>query len=128
MLIRTEKLKMAKNIFILSFISLFILVPFFITVVGKVPLEKTFSYINESNRDKLLSVSNYSDKYDVYFYAKDHLSKDSFIKTAISELYIYDDYFQLTRRDLDLPHYEISADCNSDILYSKGNINLCSYN
>jgi len=130
-LIRNNKIAIAKKVFIFIFIFIFILLPFFATVVGKVPLEKTFSYIGKNQEDKLINISNLGSSHDVYFFAKKDLPEGSLIKTEINELnelYIYDDYFHLTMRQPNAPYYEISDNCNTGILYSKDGFNLCAYN
>jgi negative regulator of genetic competence, sporulation and motility len=95
------------------------------TSVGKVPLEKTFSYIGKNQRQKLEDFLNFNDVQKVYFFAKDTLPRGSHIETSFNELYLYDDYFHLTRKVLDKNYYKISIDCNQNILYSRGGIGLC---
>jgi hypothetical protein len=125
MLIRANKLNTGKNIFVVNAIFVFVLVPFFMTSVGKVPLEKTFSYIGKNQRQKLEDFLNFNDVQKVYFFAKDTLPRGSHIETSFNELYLYDDYFHLTRKVLDKNYYKISIDCNQNILYSRGGIGLC---
>jgi len=126
-LLKFKQEKKGWVLFLSSVIWLFILVPFLIIEQGKVPMVKTFSYINNSRENKLKSTLNYANIYNVYFYAKNTIPKGTALKTGFSEIYTYDDHFELTENNSNAVQYEINAKCNNkeEVLFSSNGVNLC---
>ncbi|KKP71308.1 MAG: hypothetical protein UR69_C0001G0132 [Candidatus Moranbacteria bacterium GW2011_GWE2_35_2-] len=116
------------NFIIFSMIWLVIITPFFIIDMGKVPILKTFSYVKYKKEEKLKNMVMNGDVFDVYFYAKKILPKDSVLMTGFNEIFPYDDHFSLTKRKTKDTSYSISKKCDVDskILYEKNGIFLCS--
>ena len=119
--------KLSYNILVSSSLMFFVLMPFFITTVGKVDLLKTFHYLNSSLQNKL-EKSYLKDIYDVYFFAKDNLKKNSIIRTGFYDIYTYNDYFSLRMKSDNEVQYEISAECgisSAHIIYNSKEVYLC---
>lgn len=116
----------SRIIIMFSLISFFVLTPFFISNVGKVGLVETFKYLKSDLQIKL-EKSCFGDIYKVYFFAKNHLDKNTVIKTSLNDVYIYNDYFSLRRRNEDGVKYELGMGCKSlsQIVYNSGDIYLC---
>lgn len=107
-----------------------ILIPFFATNVGKVPLFYTLTYASESDRFKLEQSLSEGDVFSVYFQARDILPRGTVLAVDYRELYIYDEYFSL-RYSSDNPDikYRISADCSGwKSIVSSGGVSLCERN
>lgn len=125
-LLQLKKESVAKNLVAFILIVFFILMPFFIIEVGKVPLSKTFSYLNKSQRFKLENAVNLNEIQKVYFFSKDNLVSGTVIETSFNELYLYNNgYFNLTRRIIAGSHYQIDHACDGEIIYRVSNTYLC---
>lgn len=113
--------------FFCIFCLFFMISPFFVVSVGKVPLHKTFSMLNESREVKLQDIIYFGDLFQVYYYAKDNLPKKTPVSTSFSELYTYNDYFQLRVPGDPAAKYEINKVCsaNDKELYRSGVFALC---
>ncbi len=123
-----KKKQIAFYIFLTTCILFFIGVPFFITNIGKVPLDKTISDLFLDRKLKLEATVNNNAIYDVYFYAKKILPKNTIITTNFSELYIYNDYFKLTKtRYVGVDYLITKSDCSDkwSNIYSNQDVNLC---
>lgn len=110
-------------------VVLVIIVPFFATNVGKVSLEKTFTYINKGTQFKLENSLAEADVFKVYFKAMKLLPKGTVLAVDFNELYAYDNYFAL-RSSIDSSdtNYLISANCgenNWERVISSNGVYLC---
>jgi hypothetical protein len=112
-------------VFLYTFLSSFVLTPFFITDASKVPIEKTFTYLFSDREAKLKETIFYGDIYKVYFYAKEKLPRGVVIN-SVSEIYTYDDHFKIRRNSENL-EYIIMQKCGEDFysLYEGGQFSLC---
>ena len=115
------------RIFLVAF-SLFMIMPFFIADPGKVPLSKTFNYVNASEEIKLKNVIYFGDLFKVYYYAKNNIPKKTSVRTSYLEVYPHNDYFQLSGmggQNIDV-RYEITSNCSGNIeLFKAGGYCLC---
>lgn len=108
-------------IFVFASIFLFVLVPFFITDIGKVPLIKTLSYLDKSLEVKLSNAIYEGDIYKTYFFAKKNLLQGTVLKTDFNEVYTYDDHFRLRKNNYTDINYIIDNDCiNKNYIYISG--------
>ncbi len=104
----------------------FMIAPFFIVNVGKVPLNETFTFLNSSREIKLENVIYFGDLFKVYYYAKNILPKDTTIQTDFVEIFTYNDYFKLVKVDDLRAKYKITNNCLIDEeLYRAGSFALC---
>lgn len=102
---------------------LFMISPFFIVNVGKVPLGETFRLIDDSRETKLQSIIYFGDLFRVYYYAKNNLPKGTPIRTELFEIYTYNDYFSINNSEAE---YEIVKKCDDkQALYKAGAYCLC---
>lgn len=124
-LLQFKKEVVAKKVLALFLIVFFILMPFFLIEVGKVPLNKTFSYLNKNQRFKLENAVNLNEIQKVYFFAQDNLPRGTVVKTNFNEVYLYNDYFNLTRKIITEPHYKIDYACNGEVIYRVNSVYLC---
>jgi len=125
-----RKEKIFENLFAISFLTIYILAPFLITNVGKVPLADTFIYINKSKEEKLKNILYHGDVYRIYYYAKKNLPFGTVIKSDFNEVYSYNDYFKLSKKHSGHVAYAISKKCinNKDIIFESGGVKLCREN
>lgn len=122
--------KIAENLayrFFFILCLLFMIAPFFIVNVGKVPLSKTFTLLNENRETKLQNTIYFGDLFKVYYYAKNNLPKGTLVRTNSLEIQTYNDYFGLRGAgDSEARHEIINGDClNSQELYRVGVYSLC---
>jgi len=123
-------IKIAENIayrFFLTLCLFFMIFPFFIVDVGKIPLAKTFSLVGESREFKLQNIIYFGDLFKVYYYAKNNLPEKTLIRSVFLEVYVYNDYFKMVERDNPEAKYEIAKNClsNQRMLYVSGVYCLC---
>lgn len=126
-LLKINKMQTARKIFVACLLFFFVLAPFFVTDVGRVPLVKTFTYLNSDLQEKLENTLFEGDIFKVYFFAKKHLPAGTKIFSAYNEIYIYDDNFSLRSELESGVKYEIVPKCDSgfDPMYDSGGVYLC---
>jgi hypothetical protein len=88
--------KTAIKVLISLVIFTILIPPFFLFDAGKVPLSKTFSYINESNQFKLEHSLILSDYFTAYYETKKILPPRSDIVTNSSNIMAYNNYFNMS--------------------------------
>jgi len=116
--------KIIYNIYAFLFITLFIIMPFGIISSGKLSLTQTIQFLFKSREEKLEKTINNGEVYKVFHYAKKILPKNSKLGVEFNEIYIYDDYFMLSRNKNDV--YSIRKKCiNSEEMYSSKSAALC---
>lgn len=70
-------------------VSMIIVIPFFVTNVGKVPLIDSFSFVGKSQRAVIESIIHEGDNFKVFFYARDHLPTQTPLCTNLTGLLLY---------------------------------------
>lgn len=125
--LKNSKVKMAREIFAACLLFFFVLVPFFVTDVGKVPLVKTFTYLNSDLQEKLENTLFEGDVFRVYFFAKENLPAGTMIVSTYNEIYVYDDHFSVRSKLEPGVKYEIVPKCDDgfDSMYDSGGVYLC---
>ena len=109
-----------------TFCLFFMVMPFFIVNVGKIPLGETFNMLNENRQEKLQDVIYFGDLFKVYYYAKNNLPKGAIVQTDLIETYTYNDYFKLRWISSPEAKYGISGKClSSEEIYRAGIYSLC---
>lgn len=125
--LKKDKKNIAFN-FSLCLGVLFMVMPFFIVDVGKVPFVKTFSFLNSDNETKLKNIIYFGDLYNVYYYAKTILPKKTLVETRFIELYTYNDYFNIVTDPDSGAKYLFSNNCQEnqgETMYKSGDFSLC---
>ena len=127
LVIKKYNKKIAINgLFVIVMVFL-IIVPFFMTDVGKISFLKTFKYLNVTDKQKFENIVNYSDEFKVYYYVRDHLACNTTIETAFDELSLYDNCFKFTKRNEVAKFSIVKGGCGmGSKLFESGDIKFCS--
>jgi len=125
--LKYKKDKLGGVFFTSSFLVFFVLMPFFITNVGKVSLKDTFKYLLLTREEKLKASLYGGDIYKVYFYAKKTLPKETNLQSNFAEIYTYNKYFSLKKFKNEDVKYQISTNCFEEFIsiYNEGEVHLC---
>lgn len=105
-----------------------ILTPSLISVVGKVPLHHSLSFIGKSQREVLESIYYEGDIFRAFHKAQDTLPKGTILKTDFYELSLYNNgYFLLVPSYSDNYSYSIVNGCaeEENTIYTFNQVSLC---
>lgn len=111
------------------FVTFIIIMPFFITNVGKVPLVKSFSFVNKTRKEMLESTLSEGDIFRVFYKAKEILPQGTKLATDFNETFIYNDRSFVLEpiESEDVYRYKIVRGCDDgwEVVYKSGQIRLC---
>jgi hypothetical protein len=106
-----------------------ILTPFFMTTVGKVPLQDSLSFIGKSERGAIEETNYEGDIFKVFYKAQETLSKGTLLKTDFDELSLYNrgHFLLLPSYSTKEYSYRISTKCadGENSIYNSSGVVLC---